>query len=58
MALILLIGSFFISWSFAVLPFWVFLISVYILIDISLETRRLMAAERLGGRQPREASKS
>jgi hypothetical protein len=26
-------GSFFISWSFAVLPFWVFLISVYILID-------------------------
>ena len=33
LALILLIGSFFISWSFAVLPFWVFLISVYILID-------------------------
>jgi hypothetical protein len=33
LALILLFGSFFISWSFAVLPFWVFLISVYILID-------------------------
>ena len=33
LALILLVGSFFISWSFAVLPFWVFLISVYILID-------------------------
>jgi hypothetical protein len=33
LALILLMGSFFISWSFAVLPFWVFLISVYILID-------------------------
>jgi hypothetical protein len=33
LALMLLIGSFFISWSFAVLPFWVFLISVYILID-------------------------
>src|SRR6187431_2572533 len=33
LALLLLIGSFFISWSFAVLPFWVFLISVYILID-------------------------
>ena len=33
LALILLIGSFFISWSFAVLPVWVFLISVYILID-------------------------
>jgi hypothetical protein len=33
LALMLLIGSFFVSWSFAVLPFWVFLISVYILID-------------------------
>jgi hypothetical protein len=33
LALIMLMGSFFISWSFAVLPFWVFLISVYILID-------------------------
>jgi hypothetical protein len=33
LALMLLMGSFFISWSFAVLPFWVFLISVYILID-------------------------
>ena len=33
LALVLLMGSFFISWSFAVLPFWVFLISVYILID-------------------------
>ncbi len=33
LALILLIGSFFISWSVAVFPFWVFLISVYILID-------------------------
>ena len=33
LALLLLMGSFFISWSFAVLPFWVFLISVYILFD-------------------------
>jgi len=33
LALLLLMGSFFISWSFAVLPCWVFLISVYILID-------------------------
>src|SRR5947209_7795938 len=33
LALILLIGSFFISWSVAVFPSWVFLISVYILID-------------------------
>ena len=33
LALILLMVSFFFSWSFAILPFWVFLISVYILID-------------------------
>jgi hypothetical protein len=33
LALILLIGSYYISWSFAVLPIWVFLISIYILID-------------------------
>jgi hypothetical protein len=33
LALILLIGSFFISWSVAVFPSWVFLISVYILVD-------------------------
>ena len=33
LALILLIGSFYISWGFAVLPVWVFLISIYILID-------------------------
>ena len=32
-ALVLLIGSFYIGWSFAVLPVWVFVISVYILID-------------------------
>jgi hypothetical protein len=33
LAIILLIGSYYISWSFAVLPVWVFLISIYILID-------------------------
>ncbi len=33
LAIILLIGSFYMSWSIAVLPFWVCLISVYILID-------------------------
>jgi hypothetical protein len=33
LALILLIGSYFISWSFMVLPLWVFLISVFILVD-------------------------
>jgi hypothetical protein len=33
LALILLIGSYYISWSFAVLPVWVLLISAYILID-------------------------
>ena len=33
LALVLLVGSYYISWSFAVLPVWVFLISVYIFID-------------------------
>src|SRR6188768_307629 len=33
LAVMLLIGSFFISWSIAVFPSWVFLISVYILVD-------------------------
>jgi len=33
LALILLVGSYYISWSFAVLPVWVFLVSIYILID-------------------------
>jgi hypothetical protein len=33
LALVLLMGSYYISWSFAVLPVWVFLISIYILID-------------------------
>jgi hypothetical protein len=33
LALVLLVGSYYMSWSFAVLPVWVFLISVYILID-------------------------
>ena len=33
LALVLLIGSYYIGWSFAVLPAWVFLISVYILMD-------------------------
>jgi hypothetical protein len=29
----LLIGSYYIRWSFAILPLWVFLISIYILLD-------------------------
>ena len=33
LALVLLIGSYYIGWSFAILPVWVFLISVYILMD-------------------------
>jgi hypothetical protein len=33
LACILLVGSYHISWSFAVLPLWVFLVSIYILID-------------------------
>jgi hypothetical protein len=32
-ALVLLVGSYYISWSFAVLPVWVLLISIYILLD-------------------------
>jgi hypothetical protein len=33
LALILLVGSYYISWCFLVLPLWVLLLSVYILID-------------------------
>jgi hypothetical protein len=33
LACILLIGSYYISWSFAVLPLWAFLLSIYILMD-------------------------
>jgi hypothetical protein len=33
LACILLLGSYYISWSFAVLPLWVFLVSIQILID-------------------------
>jgi hypothetical protein len=33
LACILLAGSYYISWSFAVLPLWVFLLSIYILVD-------------------------
>jgi hypothetical protein len=33
LACILLLGSYYISWSFAVLPLWVFLVSIHILID-------------------------
>jgi len=33
LALILLFGSYYLSWSFAVMPLWVLLISVHILID-------------------------
>jgi hypothetical protein len=33
LALLLLVGSYYLSWSFVVFPLWVFLISVYILRD-------------------------
>jgi hypothetical protein len=33
LALILLLGSYYITWGFVVLPIWVFMISAYILID-------------------------
>ena len=42
LALVLLIGSFYIGWSFAVLPAWVFLISVYILMDNLRDARSRM----------------
>ena len=33
LAILLLVGSYYISWSFAVLPVWVFLISIHVLTD-------------------------
>ena len=33
LALVLLIGSYYIGWSFVILPAWVLLISTYILVD-------------------------
>jgi len=39
LALLLLIGSYYISWSFMVFPLWVFMISVYILRENTLKTR-------------------
>jgi hypothetical protein len=33
LALILLLGGYYIMWGFVVLPIWVFMISAYILID-------------------------
>ena len=33
LACILLVGSYYLNWSFAVLPIWVLLVSIYILID-------------------------
>jgi len=46
LALLLLFGSYYISWSFAVFPFWVFLLSVCILAD---NFRRKL---QLGGYSP------
>jgi hypothetical protein len=40
LALLLLVGSYYISWSFVVLPVWVFLVSIHILID-NFRTRGL-----------------
>ena len=33
LALVLLLGSYYISWSIALLPLWVLLLSVYVLFD-------------------------
>jgi hypothetical protein len=45
LALTLLLGSYYITWSFAVLPLWVLLISIYILVEI---LRAAPAATTLG----------
>jgi hypothetical protein len=47
LALLLLIGSYYISWSFVVFPLWVFLISFYILKDNI--RRPSEAAVKVGG---------
>ena len=41
LALILLLGSYYITWGFAVLPIWVFMISVYILTDALRQPSRV-----------------
>jgi hypothetical protein len=33
LALVLLVGSYYLPWSFVVLPIWVFILSIHILID-------------------------
>ncbi len=33
LAVLLLLGSYYISWSFVVFPLWVFLVSIFILVD-------------------------
>jgi hypothetical protein len=39
LALLLLLGSSYVSWSFLVLPTWVFMVSVNILVDTFLQTK-------------------
>jgi hypothetical protein len=46
LALVLLLGSYYLTWSIAVMPFWVLLISVHILID------NLRPADAVDGRPP------
>lgn len=48
LALLLLIGSYYISWSIVVLPVWVFLISIHVLID-NLRGRHIHRANPQGG---------
>ena len=48
LALILLVGSYYLAWSVVVLPLWVLLISVHILID-NLRGTPAATAERAGG---------
>lgn len=49
MALILLLGSYYLTWSFAVLPLWVLLISIHILVDNFRRPGELVTQKAPGG---------
>jgi len=50
LASILLLGSYYITWSFVVLPLWVLLISIHILVDNFREPSQLAAGSAGGGK--------
>ena len=47
LALLLLFGNYYIDWAFLAFPFWVFLISIYILID-NLRRAGIISTRRAG----------